>query len=266
MTELRDTVVEAIRLIVTRHARLAHRIEAIAAEAQGRDPADIHHYAEWKKYQGMDLAQIFGSIYAEGRWGRDAADPQGWFSGTGSRDPAIADMYVAAIREFAAQFGAPPSVADLGCGDFHIGLRLRNLFGTYIACDVVPALIDHNRARFGALGVDFRALDITAQDLPRADILLVRQVLQHLSNADIAGFVRRVAGACRWLVVTEHWPDTTDFTPNAVKPTGSGIRLDQHSGVVLTEPPFNLAVAEARRLCAVPEAGGVIVTMAYRLG
>lgn len=265
MTELRDTLVEAIRLIVTRHPRLAHRIEAVAAEAQGRDPADIRHYAEWKKYQSMDLAAIFGTIYAEARWGRDPDHPEGYFSGSGSHNPAIIDAYVAAIREFAAQFGSPPSVADLGCGDFHVGARLRGAFGAYTACDVVPGLIEHNRQRYGALGVDFRALDITSDDLPHADVLLVRQVLQHLSNRDIAGFVRRVAGACRWLVVTEHWPTDETFVANAVKPTGSDIRLAQNSGVVLTEPPFSLQVAEARRLCAVPEAGGLIVTMAYRL-
>jgi len=62
MTELRDTLVEAIRLIVTRHPRLAARIEAVAVEAQGRDPADIARYAEWKKYQGMDLGQVFSTI------------------------------------------------------------------------------------------------------------------------------------------------------------------------------------------------------------
>jgi predicted RNA methylase len=265
MTELRDTLVEAIRLIVTRHPRLAHRIEAIAAEAQGRDPADIGHYAEWKKYQAMDCAAIFAGIYAEGRWGRDADDPHGWFSGSGSHDPAITDGYVAAIGAFAGAFAQPPSVADLGCGDFHVGARLRSAFGAYVACDVVPGLIARNQQHYAALGVDFRVLDITTDALPRADVMLVRQVLQHLSNRDIAGFVRQVAGACRWLVVTEHWPASAQFVANAIKPTGSGIRLAQNSGVVLTEPPFGLTVAAARRLYAAPEAGGLIVTMAYRL-
>jgi hypothetical protein len=265
MTELRDTLLEAIRLIVTRHPRLAPRIEAIAAEAQGRDPADIGHYAEWKKYQAMDCAAIFAGIYAHGRWGRDADTPQDWFSGSGSHNPAISDGYVAAIRDFAGQFAQPPGVADLGCGDFHIGAQLRSAFGAYVACDVVPGLIARNRQRYASLGVDFRVLDITTGDLPRAEIILVRQVLQHLSNRDIAAFVRQVAGACRWLVVTEHWPASAGFVANAIKPTGHDIRLAQHSGVVLTEPPFALAVAEARRLHAAPEAGGLIVTMAYRL-
>jgi hypothetical protein len=154
---------------------------------------------------------------------------------------------------------------DLGCGDFHIGAQVRGAFGGYTACDVVPGLIAQNRLRHAALGVDFRCIDITTDDLPHAEVVMVRQVLQHLSNRDIAGFVSRIAGTCRWLVVTEHWPIEDRFVPNAIKPAGSDIRLAQNSGVVLAEPPFNLPVEAARRLCAVPEAGGLIVTTAYRL-
>jgi SAM-dependent methyltransferase len=230
MSDLRETVLEAIRMIVNRHPRLAPRIEALAAQAQGRSAQDLADFIEWKRYQGMDLAEIFTSIYAEGRWGRDEAEPEGYFSGTGTRTPEIAGAYVAALRSFAAEFGHPPSVVDLGCGDFHIGAQIRPLFGAYTACDIVPGLIERNRQRFGVLGVDFRCLDITTDDLPHADVILVRQVLQHLSNRDIAGFVRRVAGACRHLVVTEHWPALDGFTPNAVKPSGSDIRLAQGSG------------------------------------
>lgn len=41
------------------------------------------------------------------------------------------------------------------------------------------------------------------------------------------------------MIITEHLP-FEKFTVNKDKPTGAGIRQGQKSGVVLTEPPFNL--------------------------
>lgn len=265
MAELRDTLIDAIELILHRHPALAPRVERLAAKMQGRETGDLTLFREWQRYQAMDLAQVFTEVYAKGRWGRDEAAPDDYFSGTGTRTPEIAQAYVQAIRALLAEFATPPSVVDLGCGDFHIGAQLRPLFGSYVACDIVPGLIARNAERFASLGVDFRCLDITRDELPRAEVMLVRQVLQHLANSDIAGFVRKVAGACRYLVVTEHWPEAPDFPPNRGKPSGHEIRLGIGSGVVLTAPPFNLPVRAARQLCAVPEAGGLIVTMLYEL-
>ena len=270
MIDLQDTLVEAIRVISARDPVLARRIGAAAAHGHALAPAAGALLAEWQSDQptdpqNHDLARVFTKIYAQGLWGRDANDSSAYYSGSGTHTPAIADPYVAAIRALAATFPHAPSAADLGCGDFHIGAQVRGAFASYIACDIVPGLIEQNRQRYNAQEVEFRCLDLTTDDLPQADVIVVRQVLQHLSNRDIAGFVSRVAGKCHWLVVTEHWPAIEPFDANVDIPTGSEIRLAQRSGVVLTQAPFNLRVVQSRRLCAQPEFGGMIVTMAYRM-
>jgi hypothetical protein len=66
---------------------------------------------------------------------------------------------------------------------------MRHYCGKYTACDVVPALISRNQIEFSHLNVDFRCLDITHDDLPGADVAVLRQVLQHLSNAQILKIV-----------------------------------------------------------------------------
>ena len=68
-------------------------------------------------------------------------------------------------------------------------------------------------------------------DLPVADVALVRQVLQHLSNTQISRIVPKLSGY-RSLVVSEHVPIENDFVPNVEKMAGVTIHLPSHSGVV----------------------------------
>lgn len=86
-----------------------------------------------------------------------------------------------------------PDVVDLGCGDFKVGSQLRPWCGRYTACDVVPDLIAFNRTAFTQLDVDFRVLDMVEDPLPAGDVVFVRQVLQHLSNAAISKAIAKIA-------------------------------------------------------------------------
>lgn len=202
----------------------------------------------------------FEQIYREHAWGGDGA---AFYSGSGSHDPTVVAPYVEAVRAFLARFPTPPDVVDLGCGDFNVGAQLRDLCGRYTACDVVPALIEDHRQRHAHLDVEFRLHDLRHDPLPTCDVLFLRQVLQHLSNADIEAGLARLAGRCRFLVVTEHVPADADYAPNLDKPSGACIRLDVGSGVVLTEAPFCLARTAEEVLCEVPEYGGLVRTVVY---
>jgi hypothetical protein len=73
--------------------------------------------------------------------------------------------------------------------------------------------------------------------LPPADVCLVRQVLQHLTNDDIHRALPHLR-AYPYVVVTEHLP-VAMARPNANKRPGPGVRATRGSGVVLHEPPFS---------------------------
>lgn len=212
--------------------------------------------------EGDTTPATFEQIYRDHLWG---GDDHAFFSGSGSHSPTIVAPYVEAVRAFLRRFDHPPSVVDLGCGDFNVGSQIRDLCGHYTACDVVPDLIEYNRRRFAALDVDFRLHDLRSDTVPVCDVLFIRQVLQHLSNADIAQGLERLQGRCRFLVVTEHVPARVDFPPNQDKPSGASIRVDFGSGVVLTESPFDLARESEEVLCEVPEYDGIVRTIAYGL-
>ncbi len=104
--------------------------------------------------------------------------------------------------------------------------------------DVVPDLITHNQKTFGANAISFQLGDLTAGELPDGDLCLIRQVLQHLSNKEIATAIERCE-KYRYLIVTEHIPTGQKVKPNRDKPHGPDIRLFWNSGVFLDKPPFS---------------------------
>jgi len=176
--------------------------------------------------------------------------------------------YVNAVGRFLDSLPCPPSVVDLGCGDFNVGEQLRPYCDRYVACDVVPALIQRNKDKFAGTQVDFRCIDIIEDDLPYGDIVFLRQVLQHLNNAQILRVVQKLY-RYKFLILTEHVPTNSGFPPNRDKATGGGIRLPQGSGVVLTEPPFLLRVKSESVICTTNQSlaqyPGLIKTTLYEL-
>ena len=215
------------------------------------------------QFARMTPSEVFTHVYSKRLWGA-GRDERDYCSGEGSRNEAIVGPYVAAVRKFLSNFASKPDVVDLGCGDFHVGRQLRDVCGSYTACDVVADLIARNERTFVALGVDFRTVDLVSDELPGGEVAILRQVLQHLDNAQIALIVPKLY-KYRWLVLTEHLPESLSFRPNRDKPMGPGVRVRYGSGVVLTAPPFSLQAHGRTTLCSVPGTPGVILTLAYRL-
>jgi SAM-dependent methyltransferase len=206
-------------------------------------------------FKGLTNRETFSQIYSKKMWG----GPEGeFFSGSGS-DSAFADVYVSAVREFLQQTGAR-RIVDLGCGDFRIGNRIREGY-EYTGVDVVPELVAAHDERFSNAHTSFQCLDITADPLPLGDVCLIRQVLQHLSNDEIAR-VLASASAYPFLVITEHFPAASRFTvPNLDKPHGPDIRTVDGSAVCIDAPPFNGVVDRVLCEVEVPSDRSVIRTV-----
>jgi SAM-dependent methyltransferase len=217
------------------------------------------------EYKALSTKEAFTKIYEEGVWGKSHDPARKYFSGSGSHDEQVVALYVQAISLFLQSMKAKPSVVDLGCGDFNVGSQVRHLCQRYTACDIVEPLIEFNKTKYNDLEVDFKVLDLATDALPPADVVFVRQVLQHLSNDMIQRALPKIGANYKYLVLSEHLPSSTKFKPNIDKPSGPDNRLSLLSGVVLTAEPFNLTVMQSQVLCEVHEAGGVIVTTCYQL-
>jgi hypothetical protein len=210
--------------------------------------------------------EIFTNVYQNNLWG--AASPENespFYSGPGSSDPQIVDPYVDAVKRFFSSFPAKKKAVDLGCGDFRVGSRIVDAFDSYTACDVVPELVHFNQRYWRHLPVDFLVVDLVQGEIPTGDVLIIRQVLQHLSNDDIAKFTQSIPPGFSYLLLTEHLPSENEFLANRDKVSGTDIRLGSGSGVVLTQPPFNMVFKSETTLISVPQFGGSIVTTLYEL-
>lgn len=208
--------------------------------------------------------QLFTTIYEDGLWGKSDDPNEKFFSGSGSHTVEIVNVYVKSIESFISDHPEIENAVDLGCGDFHVGSQLRPLFKKYIACDIVSPVIAHNIKKFAHLNVEFRHLDFTVDELPKGDVVFIRQVFQHLSNEKILFTLPKLCAQYKFLIITEHLP-SGDFCENLDMPVSHHIRLGINSGLVLTKAPFNLAPINSWELCNAPEYGGIIRTIAYQI-
>lgn len=201
-------------------------------------------------------------VYKMKLWG---ANTSNFYSGEGSHHPEIVDPYIAAVTSFLTSFKNPLRVCDLGCGDFNIGKELVKYAKNYDAVDIVTDLIAEHKENFIAENLEFHCLDIAADNLPSGDCALLRQVLQHVSNAEVQAILSKLTGF-KYVIITEHLPEG-GFTPNKDIISGQGTRLKKQSGLNVVAPPFHFKVKEEKQLSTVSlkDSKGLIVTMLYKV-
>ena len=186
-------------------------------------------------FSEQSAAETFSEIYSENIWGGDPGD---FYSGDGSAE-AFAEQYSAAVKQFIAANGIE-NVVDLGCGDFRVASKIVSDEIKYTGVDVVASLIEHHKRNHANENVDFLCLDIAEDELPQGELCLIRQVLQHLSNAEI-GSILKNCQKYKFLIITEHYPrPELKAVPNLDIPHGPGMRVFFDSAVFLDQPPFNL--------------------------
>ncbi|WP_407556079.1 class I SAM-dependent methyltransferase [Winogradskyella sp. 4-2091] len=199
-------------------------------------------------------------VYDLHLWGGKDFD---FYSGSGSHDAEIVTPYIECVSSFLKAHNNALTVCDLGCGDFNIGNQLTQYTKKYIGIDIVDNLIERNKKLFKADHLEFHCLDIVEDELPKADCIILRQVLQHLSNDEIQNVVEKLQNY-KYVILTEHVP-IGNFESNKDIISGQGIRIKKQSGVDVLAAPFNLKAKESKILIEIIPAGnnGIIVTTLY---
>lgn len=201
-------------------------------------------------------------IYEQHLWGGQQFD---YYSGFGSHNPKLVEPYLEAVIDFLRLFQPFLTVCDLGCGDFNIGRHLIKYTSNYIGIDIVESLIERNKLKFRAENLEFKCLDISKDKLPKADCVILRNVLQHLSNAEIQNILYKLKNY-KYLILTEHLP-SKEFVPNTDIIAGQGIRLKKNSGVDILQHPFHFQIKNEKTLLKLEltDDKGIIVTMLYEV-
>ena len=117
---------------------------------------------------------IFDEIYANSAWGNG--------SGIGSAiETAL--PYKNFIEHFLRDQKIR-SIVDLGCGDWQFSRFIDFADACYKGFDVVAKVVRENQRDFSSDTVGFECFKGYA-DLPPADLLICKDVLQHLSNGEV---------------------------------------------------------------------------------
>ena len=166
----------------------------------------------------MGLEEVFDSIYKTSYWGHK--------SGPGS-DPIAAKKWIDIVNRH-LENEELASILDIGCGDFRLGSKY-NLEGkTYYGVDVSKEVMKDN---IGTDNVFFIVGDALQIDLPKADIVLIKDVLQHLPTKDAISLLNRVLSAAKVVLVCNDYDDKNlDITPGG------------HRGLDLSKDPYNISV------------------------
>jgi SAM-dependent methyltransferase len=138
---------------------------------------------------------VFRQIYATSAWGRG--------SGNGSHPAATAEY-----RNFLERFivmNDITSIVDVGCGDWQSSRYTSFGNATYTGLDVVESLIETNTANFGSDAVDFRLMPDDPRDLPTAQLILMKDVLQHLTDSQIIFYRDHVFPRYPYCLITNSW-------------------------------------------------------------
>jgi SAM-dependent methyltransferase len=140
--------------------------------------------------------EVFERIYATHLWAGTSR------SGPGS-DPEHTIQYVRFVSDWLASHSDARRVVELGCGDWATSQLITFMPShTYLGLDIVPAAIDSNRRRFGRPNVRFECCDFLSQRPRSGDVLLIKDVLQHLSNQNVKDFLERILPRFRYAIIT----------------------------------------------------------------
>jgi SAM-dependent methyltransferase len=171
------------------------------------------------------LTSTFNRIYAEGTWGTVAGRGT---SGTGST-LAITQEYRAYVEDFIKTHSVT-SVVDAGCGDWSFSSAITWGDASYLGVDIASDVIATVRSKHEKGKIRFQVGDIT-DELPAADLLISKDVLQHLSNALVHKFITNNLrkGKYKWVILT-----------NDRGSRNSDISSGGYRAIDLAAPPFEV--------------------------
>ena len=181
----------------------------------------------------VSMQTAFEDIYRRAIWGKNADDAGN--SGFGSSVRSTL-MYRTFLQQFMKDADVH-SVVDAGCGDWEFSQAIDWKGVDYKGFDIVASVIAEDTKRYGRPGIAFFAGNMVEQDLPPADLLISKHVLQHLPTEDVLKFLRQ-------LPKYKHVLLTASVNPGTLSGKNTDIAAGSFREIDLTRPPFNVRGAK----------------------
>lgn len=173
--------------------------------------------------KNSSLNNIFDTIYETNAWGCG--------SGSGSNEELMRG-YVAFLEDFMHKNNIK-SVADVGCGDWQFSKNIDYSGISYTGYDVASFVINANKEKYSKENVSFVHYNGDFNEIKGADLLICKDVLQHLPLENIEQFLK-ILPKFRFALITNDLPNGKNGELN------SQINAGQYRPLDLRAKPFNL--------------------------
>jgi len=145
---------------------------------------------------------IFRGIYHSNAWG--SAESKSGVGSTLENTQALR----AALPPLMQELGVT-SLLDVPCGDFN-WMRYTDLgHVSYIGGDIIDEIVTSNQQRHAQPGREFRKIDILASDLPRCDLIMVRDLFNHFPTKEVLACLRRINATGFKFLLVGHYGNVT---------------------------------------------------------
>jgi SAM-dependent methyltransferase len=150
------------------------------------------------------MKKVFTDIYRQNSWG--ASETKCGWGSTLQQTATLRDKLPGLLTFLGGEI-----VADAGCGDTNWISQISPAFRLYLGFDIVDDVVADMRTRHKArLNHHFAQADVTQDVLPKADVILCRDVLTHLpSDLVLAALARFKESGSTYLVATT-FPDAAN--------------------------------------------------------
>ena len=98
------------------------------------------------------------------------------------------------------------TVFDASCGEFNWMKHVDLMGAKYIGSDIVHEIVLQNRIKYSNENISFVSLDVMTDELPKSDLIILRDTLFHFSNQHILKTLQNIKrSGSRFLLTTSHF-------------------------------------------------------------
>jgi SAM-dependent methyltransferase len=157
--------------------------------------------------------------------------PGGQGSGPGSSIEYTAE-YRTFLESFMKEHGIR-SVLDFGCGDWQFSRHVDWGDRLYYGVDIVPSLVERLRREHGSANRVFFLVDPAYPVIPNVDLIITKDVMQHIDNGSILQCAAKFATAAKHVL----W---INDAPCADEPPNTEITTPGYRTLDMSKPPFSI--------------------------
>lgn len=166
-----------------------------------------------------DLNTLFDTIYQTNAWG--------YGSGPGS-NTQVTKGYVEFLENFFKEKNIR-SISDVGCGDWQFSKNINFSNISYTGYDVASCVIEKNKKIYEKENIQFILYNGNFDKVKGADLLICKDVLQHLPNEKILEFLK-ILPRFKYALITN----------DIAEKVNEDILASSYRALDITKEPFNL--------------------------